>query len=116
MMNIKTGFALAALGFAAIAGGNSSVQAAALTLEPIQSIATQTAKAASNLEKVHYRHGRKWRRICARRWGRGNRRFRRCLRRHDVGVYYPGRKVRRICGKRWGWGTRRFRRCIRRHR
>lgn len=116
MINIKTGFALAALGFAALAGGNNSAQAAQITLEPLQSIASQAAKADSKVEKVTFRHHRKWRRICARRWGKWNWRYRRCLRRHNVrGHYNPRRKWRRICARRWGHGNWRYRRCLRRN-
>ena len=117
MINVKTGFALAALGFAALAGSNNSAQAAQITLEPLQSIASLAAKADSKVEKVTFRHHRKWRRICAKRWGRHNFRYRRCLRRHDVSVRFnPVRKWRRICGQRWGYNTWRFRRCVARHR
>ena len=120
MINIKTTFALATLGFAALAGGNNSAQAAQITLEPLQSIASQVAKADSKVEKVSYRHRRKWRRICARRWGRYGHRYRRCLRRHDVRVRFNQRKKwRRICARRWGRhgyrSRRNYRRCMARH-
>lgn len=116
MINIKTGLALAALGFATLTGGNNTAQAAQITLEPLQSIASQAAKADSKVEKIKYRYNRKWRRKCARRWGKWNWRYRRCLRRHDVrDRYRPYRKWRRICARRWGRHSRRYYRCMARH-
>lgn len=125
MVNIKALLAVAGLGVAAMAGPQGSAQAAQVTLEPLTSIAQQATTANGKVENVGYRykrkrHNRKWRYICAERWGRHSRRYYRCLRRHDVGHHYGksrryGRKWHRICSKRWGSGTWRYRRCLRRN-
>jgi hypothetical protein len=116
MIKFKTGLALATLGFAAMAIGNAPANAATMTLEPLQSIASQAAKTDSKAENVSHRHRRNWRAICAKRWGRYNHRYRACLRRHNVGIRrHHGRKWRVICGKRWGYNNPRYRFCVRRN-
>ena len=90
MQTIKMIFAIAAVGFAVLAGGRAPAEAALLSAAPLASMSRQLADQPSGgaVQKVHYRkgfcwrHPHNWRWHCADRWGWHTPRYRQCLRRH----------------------------------
>ena len=104
MQTIKMTFAIAAVGFAVLAGGHAPAEAAPLSAAPLASMSRQLADQPSGgaLQKAHYRKGFCWQH--PHNWRcRHARPHRHC------------RNWRWRCADRWGWHTPRYRQCLRRH-
>ena len=80
MQKLKMTCAVAALGFAVIAGSGATTKAAPLSTEPLSSIqlADQMNGGIQNIQSRRCQH---WRWRCADSWGWRTSRFRSCLRR-----------------------------------
>ena len=103
MQTIKMTFAIAALGFAVLAGGRAPAEAAPLSavlLASMSLLADQPSGGA--VQNVHFRKG-----FCRRHphnW--------RC---RPARPHRYCRDWRSRCADRWGWHTPRYRQCLRRH-
>lgn len=110
---------LVSAGALAMTGSQASAATAGGVTLTVQDLLNGSAVEKPMVHKVQAGRCIRWRRVCARRWGVGNPRYRRCVRRHGCGLARPHLRRcatwRRTCARRWGLGTPRFRRCMRRH-